>query len=758
MNLQILRSSAQRYWKQLSLFLIVYAVTAISFSFAENQIGNPEAPDVSVNTSGKVFPATGWIHEHLELEGLDPVPMWTTLGEYDGSPELNGFKGKIVMEPIVPGNVIELYLGGSLLDRFVSLTLHDLDSDEVLELRTKLRIDGVSLYRWSIPKDWCNRNTALVAIDENPRQDAWIGLSKPLHSVPTHVHYEHALDLLRIILNLITPLTLYLAFGITAYSLLARLWKGASEYMVILVLTLPLAIGYLQFYVALESLFAAHLIGIACLVFSAVFLMMGGVRHQDFPRRQLHYYLPVFLLVLFAVVMVTSILYMGWSSRNPVILAQERFLPERLPLDNYLPLLTLNRIYDQDSLKPFIIEWRSTDRPPLQTAACLLVRPFFLDPIEGYQIFSTWLHASILISIAFLLKSLGVARRNMLIICSLILFSGTFLINTLFVWPKLFAVSFPFFATGLLLRNKDFEHHFAFWLILGSISAFALLIHPGSLFALLAILVIYTLRHRKICWQQFAAAAVVLLIWMLPWLLYQKHYDPPGDFMQKRFFANYPYFDDVRFPEALKIGYGELTLQSWASGRWENIKTVIGNFSRAFAVFPEQILSESLHLRIYIFNFIGVSLIPLILGYPLSWLSRRKMPNQLKESIRFLHAGILFGMAAWIILILPPGRTIITHGSFYFPVLIMVIAGLLVQHRPKLLLLLLTVQYLFFQVVWATPAMRSYLRENVLYDLDFIDWGSVLCYLLSVACIFLMILRKEDPESGTSIPTQTETD
>ena len=704
----------------------------------------PELPSFKVTTSGSVFTSSQWIDEHFLTAGLTPAPVWSTLGEYDGVSKEKGFKGRIEMKPVIPGKTLELYLGGSLKDNSVNLILRDLDSDEQLELRTKLKIDGISLYRWSIPREWRQRTTALIATDENPRQDSWIGLSKPLKSAPAHIHYEHTLDLFFVLLNLVVPLSLLLLLGITGYTLLHRVWKGAEDYMVILVMTIPLAFAYCQFYIALESLFTAYLLGTGCLVFATVFVIMGGVQRSDFPEQQLRYFLPVFLLVLLAVVMTSSILYMGWSSHNSVRLAQERLLPERLPLDNYLPLLTLDRLYDQDSLKPFIIEWRSTDRPPLQAAACLLVRPFFLDPVEGYQVVSTWLHASILIGIAFLLQSLCISRRNMLIICSLILFSGTFLINTLFVWPKLFAIAFPLFGTGLLLRNDHFERSFPFWFILGSISAFALLIHPGSLFALFAMILVYTLKYRKLCWQQIVAGLLVLAIWMLPWMLYQKNYDPPGDIMQKRFFANYPYFDDVRLPQALKIGYGELTLKTWADGRWENIKTVVGNFRRAYGVFFEQLLSESLRLRIYTFNFIGISLIPIILGYPMAWFARKDQPEKLKRSLPVLFSILALGLTGWIILILPPGRTIITHGSFYFPVLIMVIAGLLVQHRPKLLTGLFVIQLLYFQVIWASPALRSFRNESLLYDLDFVDWGSVTCYLVTLIAILFLVFKTDN--------------
>lgn len=720
--------------------LTILNLTAAAGDSKEQPSSAMPAP-IQVSTSGTVFTSSDWIDAHFEKGGFEAVPMWSTLGNYHGQSKQGNFTGKIEIGPFTLGKKLRLFMGGSLSSPAVHRVIQDTQSLETLEIQSKLRIDGINFFQWSIPKKWQGRTVLLVGTDEDPKQDAWIGFSLPQDRVPKIVRYTHTLALFRVLLNLIAPLFLFLIVGIAGYGLLVRVWPAARNYMPILILTLPLAVGYLEFYVALKSLFFAYLIGMCCITAAVSFLLMGGVRRSDFPKADIQFFTPVFLLVILGVIMLTSILYLGWSTRNPLVLAQERLLSERLPLDNYLPLLTLDRVYHQESLKPFIIEWRSTDRPPLQTAACLLVRPFFIDQIEGYHIFSCWLQASILLGVGFLLQSLGISRRKALIICGLILFSGTYVINTLFVWPKLYAINFPLFMSGMLLRKREFQSGFGFWLIAGSISAFALLIHPGSLFALVAILAVYTVKHRRVSWQQVLAAIVVFLLWMAPWAYYQKHYDPPGNFMQKRFFANYPYFNDVTFQEALKIGYGSLTPASWAEGRWENIKTVIGDFHQAYRAFFSQLLSESLRLRMYVFNFIGVSLIPVILGYPLGFFARKTRPADLKQNIRFLHIVIALGMTAWILLILPAGRTIITHGSFYFPVLLMILSGLLVQHNKRLLHWLFGIQFFYFLLVWGIPAMRSADKHGVLLDLDFIDPGSVILFFVSLFLIFLVLFR-----------------
>ncbi|MEQ9822997.1 MAG: hypothetical protein ABQ298_01285 [Puniceicoccaceae bacterium] len=696
---------------------------------------------------GRIFENSDWIEQRLEERGFPRIPMWSTLGDYQGKPSPEVFRGQITMRPFELGKHIRLYVGGAFGHRNIQLRLHDLNSDAVLMLRPRHKIEGVGYLQWTLPPDWQGRTAYLVASDENPAQDLWIGISLPGHEVPPVMRFHSFKLLCSTLLNLVAPLLILLIIGLAGYVALVRQWEAVRKYFIPLVLGFPLTVAYLQYYIALESIFTSVLISQVTVAGAFAFLLFAGLRRRDFPMETVRYFLPIACLTLFGVIMVNALLYLNASAHNPVRLAQERFLYEVLPVDNYLPLLSLERLWNQESLKPYILEWRSTDRPPLQTAVCLLLRPYMADSIMGYHIVSSWLHASILIGAGFLLHAMGITRRSALWICALVLFSGTFVMNTAFVWPKLFAALFPLLLTGMLIREKGLNRSFAFWLIAGSICALSLLVHQGSLFALVAILSIDTLRHRRLCWQQFAAAGVVGVFWMLPWMLYQKTYDPPGDYNQKRFFANYPYFDDVRFPEALRNAYSSLTLESWTSGRWQNIKTTIGNIPLAFSSFGEQLLQESVHLRLYIFTFIGVSLVPLIAAYVLAWFVRRSRPPDLRRKLWYLHAIIAVGLGLWIVLILPAGRTIISHGSYYFPVLIMLLCGILVHDHKRLLQGLLLLQFVFFALVWAIPGMHSLRIEDRLYNVEFTDMGSLLTVLASIVGIAWLLIRTQDRSS-----------
>ncbi len=532
----------QNSYFRFQIWILKLGILGLAMGSTTAVIVAAEPEEIGISNSGTVYTESNWIDEQLNIADLEKLQMWNTLGNYNGRSEPGNFTGRIQIGPFVLKDRLRIYFGGPLNDPKIHLKLHDPQTGKELELGSKAGIEGVALCQWTIPKEWRGKPIVLIADDQNARHDSWIGISRPLAKPPLKAYFSQSQKLLYLLLNLIAPLSLYVALGLAGYAILVRFWPQARSYMVILVLTIPLMFAYLQFYVALKSLYFSYLLGTLTLIASATFLLMGGLRKKDFPEADLRYFLPVFALVLLSVVMTSSILYMGWTHHNSIRLSQDRLLIDRLPLDNYLPLLTLDRLYGQESLKPFIIEWRSTDRPPLQAAANLLLRPFFLDPIEGYQAFSCWLQASILFGIHFLLQCLGIIRKRALIICGIILFSGTYLANTLFVWPKLYAILFPLLLTGLLLRKKEFENDLGFWIIAGSVSSIAMLIHPGSLFALLPILLVYTGRHRKVCWQQFAAMLIVFSIWMLPWLVYQQIYDPPGNAIQKRFFCKLPLF------------------------------------------------------------------------------------------------------------------------------------------------------------------------------------------------------------------------
>ncbi len=207
------------------------------------------------------------------------------------------------------------------------------------------------------------------------------------------------------------------------------------------------------------------------------------------------------------------------------------------------------------------------------------------------------------------------------------------------------------------------------------------------------------------------------------------------------FFANYPYFDDVGLIEAIKIGYGNLTIKDWAIGRWENVRTTVGYFPLAYTNFFEQLPSESLHIRTHTFTYIGISLGPTILGYFLALFSWKEIRPSLKSAIRYLLLTVMVGLFIWIILILPRARTIIHHGSYYFPVLIMFLGGLLIQNRPRLLIALFAVQLVYFQMIWGTPAFQSEWDKGRLLNINFVDPGAISFYTFSVFLILLLIFK-----------------
>jgi hypothetical protein len=559
-------------------------------------------------------------------------------------------------------------------------------------------------------------------------------------------------------LNLIAPLFAYLSVGCATLALLQRFWKNASQHWLILTFGMPLVFGYFCYYLAIKSLFLCHLLSLGitlpCMAWTTFRIITGRL---PLPETEWRWYRPFLTLTLLMVLLNSAVLHLGYQPTNSVKLAQDRFFADPLPFDNYLPLLSVNRLYQQESLKPYALDWRSTDRPPLQSGICLMLRPYFLDPVEGYQAFSTFLNASILIGIASWLQNLGIRKGRALALCSLIAFSGTFLVNTVFVWSKLFPAMLLFALCAQLWRQTHFEKNLPFWILAGSTSALSLLMHPGSLFALIGIFAFYTLQHRRLHLNQFIAAAVVFAVFILPWSLYQKHYDPPGNMLQKRFFADHPQFDDVTFGDAVKEAYRNLTLESWIKSREHNLQVVVGDWRQAIDDARQAGFgSEYLLTRYFIFIYIGLSVFPAILGYPMALILRIRPERSLATHLWRFHGLTLLGMGLWILLILPSGRTIISHGTYFFPILIMLMGGLLIQERRSLLQLLIAANLVLHTIIWFLPRFRSLETNGMLLDIHIIDIPATLVLLASLMAVCLLITRELQRDEKIVDPSDPE--
>ena len=445
------------------------------------------------------------------------------------------------------------------------------------------------------------------------------------------------------------------------------------------------AAGYLAFWVYLlwpdlGANFVADLAIAAAIVFYAQFrkLDAGG-------RKALGRLIPPALLTGAAALLVlsTGFLYEGVS--NPLDTPARRF-SHQLPMDNRIPFLFAESLREGRVPRPLTGDWLSSDRPPLQAGIVLSQYAFMRGKALGYTVLCAILQSLWVMGAWSVLQSFQVDRRAAAMALGVALFSGFVFNNTFFVWPKLLAAAF-------LLALFAFWHEIeqgrvkagtgAYWLA-GSLGAFALLAHGGSAFGLLGLgLLVILVGRRGLTRRSLGVFTVALVSIQIPWILYQKVLDPPGNRLLKMHLAGISKPDPRPFFAAVIGAYRDLgfsgvlhnkaanlehlygySLEYW--GRW--VKLLRG--SGQTGALAEQLRALMFFEFLPALGFVGLGVVALAAG-----LNRGKRTVEWSAAAR---VWLLIGCtdAIWVLLMFGPGTTY-THQGTYLTMILAFIGGVL---------------------------------------------------------------------------------
>ena len=406
----------------------------------------------------------------------------------------------------------------------------------------------------------------------------------------------------------------------------------------------------------------------------------------------------------------SAIGYLYRYSDNPIIQAQERFL--HLPPDNIIPYVFAARLYHSVPVRPWLYgEWKSSDRPPLQTGATLLQLPLWKAGQREfkYQTLGTLLQSMWIAAVWILLRSAGVPRRTIVVVCAFCAASGTFLLFSFFVWPKLLAaalfilaLSFLHFVEGKVKNCTVFEGGFA-----GVAVGLALLSHPGVAFTVLGLGVLLVATRAVPPLRQTLWGVLAVLVLIVPWMLYQKFYDPPGDHLLKWHLAGVREIDSRSFREVLVEAYTKPKVGEIVDAKVENIKTLWGSgpLEDLAAVARGKTSLQGKRLLslyagsnfFYLFQAVGL----LNVGF-LVLLVTRVSPARVRASeivfgAQRLLALALIAIVIWCLIMYLPKSTLIHEGSLGNVLLLFVALGtILATAAPRLTFVLLAIQVLVF--------------------------------------------------------------
>ena len=501
------------------------------------------------------------------------------------------------------------------------------------------------------------------------------------------------------LLLLALNLTLFLlpGFAITLALARRRDWCAVRAAMVTIVASA--ALGYVGFWLYFESRVLGRVLSfgiVAASIALVVTTLAREPRLRDLARK---------LTLPFAYVLVVAACYtcLLFLFKNPFATGAEfanvRFFSQVRPGDNQIPLIFAEKIYAQAPLEPFCCgDWRSSDRPPLQAGIFLLQRPLkaFGNVRLNYQLLGTGLQCLWVCGVWVLLKTLRAPPPRIKQVLGFLVFSGFLFYNSVYVWPKLLAATFVLFTISILFE-ASISRRPVTWFEAGLAAlnfALAMLAHPGSVFSAPAIVLLLIATRHSVNPRKLVAGVGLIVIFVAPWLAYQKFYDPPGNRLLKMHLAGVGQIDSRSTWQAIEDSYESLNLKTILTYKWANAKTLIGPHPFLIGRSEEARAAQ----REYVWNALGV--------LNAGWVALLLIAFRKNMSPALPHSSLLIIMAisnllVWCLVLIGPAYTLTAHGSYADLLLLSIgLLGFLLILPRAALLSLFGLQILNFFTVW----------------------------------------------------------
>lgn len=367
-----------------------------------------------------------------------------------------------------------------------------------------------------------------------------------------------------------------------------------------------------------------------------------------------------------------------------------------LPIDNAIPRLFADAICAGDDPRNILksLEWTSSDRPPLQACFILLYKPLELifpfdkltfSYISGFVFNLLWIPA-----VWFFAGLFRCDNKSKTFILLILISTPFFVINSMYTWPKLGAASFIILSLVFLFKRKiPFNYDYFTSLIL---FCFAWLSHGGVAISIFPLILICFFIKKVPNTKIIIYCLTLLFVVLLPWILYQKVYDPPGNRLLKWHIAGVIDVDSRGFLEALYQSYKNTGVTENIKRIYSNLKLLYGNTFSSFNVF--KIPHEN---RLFDFFYFSRSFVLPISVFVFLFIYKPFMYSKLylrKYKIIFLIT--LSSLLFWCTLMFIPSSTFNHHGSYANNILILVLILLYIRDFKVSLLYII----LFYNIIY----------------------------------------------------------
>jgi hypothetical protein len=402
--------------------------------------------------------------------------------------------------------------------------------------------------------------------------------------------------------------------------------------------------------------------------------------------------------------------------------------------DNLLPLIFADNVRHGDP-RALVWDWQGSARPPLQSGAVLLQTPLIQAAgwhITGYQVLATLLQVVWVPTLWALSRVLGLSTPRRAALVTLCVFTGFFLFNSVFTWPKLLAAGLVLTAFVLWFRSPS-PSPLAYGLA-GCAAGCAMLSHPGAAFALAPMGVALLLPRARPAIRLLVVTAVAAIVVVAPWTAYQRLYDPPGDQLMRQSLGGV--VDDRPLVRTLREQYGSTAVPEIAHNKLVNVTTLAGYPNSDYHLlgpgWPGRARDEE--FRYVLFGLGLFNLGWLVLAVPST---RRRMRELLDVALLKLMLAVVGGsLLIWVLMLWGPPLSIpiIHHGSYATMMLLFASLGALITTlRRRLVVPVMLVQIGWFAAVWLASVWSGPVRHPSYIGLAVLAGAAVLGWLAVAA-------------------------
>ncbi len=265
------------------------------------------------------------------------------------------------------------------------------------------------------------------------------------------------------------------------------------------------------------------------------------------------------------------------------------FTPQRWSSDNQLPFLFAEALFDGTPREQIRWgTWLASDRTPLLSALLLIPRTLVLEQL-GAMHGSTFISTGYIMTAIALLSSWAAvmawictkfARATFATAALLVMTTPFVFFDTVYTWPKLLGASYALLAFGILYRmsRRRRGDGWSSLALVAACASLAYLSHASNAFALVAVAALFVPTILRQGGPAIALSALVAVVMVLPWTIWQAVVQPGGNALLRFALANDFGADDRSKPVLVSVvdAYGGLGVGGWISAKVEALRLLFG--------------------------------------------------------------------------------------------------------------------------------------------------------------------------------------